>query len=57
MVIPVTSDLDIYRTANLLINQYDADSAQMYAAMRADELVEARDIDGQRVWMKILETV
>jgi hypothetical protein len=49
----MTSDLDIYRTANLLINQYEADGAQMHAAMRADELLEAGDIDGQRVWIKM----
>ena len=32
-------DLDIYRTANLLIEQYGADGAGMHAAMRADELL------------------
>ena len=53
----MTSDLDIYRAAKLLIEQYEADGAQMHAAMRAYELLEAGDVDGQRVWIKILEAV
>ncbi len=36
---PVTSDLDIYRSANELIKQY-GDAADIEAAMRADELME-----------------
>ena len=50
-------DLDIYRTANLLIEQYGADGAKMHAAQRADELLEAGDMDGRRVWGKILDAV
>lgn len=53
----MTSDLDIYRTANLLIKQYGNDGAWMNAAMRADELLEAGDMDGQRVWIRILDAV
>ena len=40
----MTSDLDIYRTANLLVEEYGADGAGMHAAMRADELLEAGDM-------------
>ena len=53
----MTSDLDIYRSAHLLIKRYDADGAQMHAAMRADELLAAGDMDGRGVWIKILEAV
>ena len=53
----MTSDLDIYRTANLLLKQYGNDGAWMHAAMRADELLEAGDMDGRGVWIKVLETV
>ncbi len=44
----MTTDLNIYRTANLLLKQYGNDGAGMHAAMRADELLEAGDLDGSR---------
>ena len=53
----MTSNLDIYRTANLLLKQYGKDGAGMHAAMRADDLLEAGDIDGERLWIRILEAV
>ncbi len=52
----MTTDLDIYRTANALIKQH-GDRAELYAAMRADELLEAGDMDGRRVWLRVLEAV
>ncbi len=39
------SDLDIYRSARVLVKRYGAD-APIHAAMRADELLEAGDLDG-----------
>ena len=36
----MTSDLDIYRSANVLIKQY-GDAADIEAAMRADERLAA----------------
>ena len=51
------SDVDVYRTANTLIKQYGADGAGMHAAQRADELLEAGDMDGRRVWGKILDAL
>ena len=48
----MTTDLDIYRIANLLIKQYGADGAGMHAAMRADELLEAGGMDGRRRWYR-----
>ncbi len=38
-------DLDIYRSAQVLVKRYGAD-APIHAAMRADELLEAGDLDG-----------
>jgi hypothetical protein len=46
--------LDIYRTAKLLVDRHGKD-APIHAAMRADELLAAGDIDGQQVWLKILK--
>ncbi|MFQ5763985.1 MAG: hypothetical protein ACE5GT_03575 [Rhodospirillales bacterium] len=48
----MVDDLDIYRTANELIKQHDED-APIHAAMRADELLEAGDLEGQAVWKRI----
>ncbi len=44
----MTSDLDTYRAAHLLIERH-GDDAPIEAAMRADELMEAGDIDGRAV--------
>ena len=52
----MTSDLDIYRTANVLIKQHGED-APIHAAMRADELLEAGDLEGWAVWKRILRAV
>ncbi len=48
------SDSDIYRSANLLIDQHGEDAAR-HAAMRADALLEAGDKEGRRVWLSIRE--
>ncbi len=42
-------DLDIYRSANLLVKQHGED-APIHAAMRADAMLEAGDLDGYAVW-------
>lgn len=52
----MTSDLDIYRTADLLVKQH-GDEAPIHAAMRADELLDRGDIEGQAVWKRILRAV
>ncbi len=52
----MTSDLDIYRSANELIKQHGED-APLHAAMRADELMEAGDMDGRAVWLRILKAI
>jgi hypothetical protein len=50
----MTSDLDVYRTANLLIRRYGAAEARLIAAKRADALLELGDLDGPRVWKAVL---
>ena len=52
----MTPNIDIYQTANELINQHGED-ASIHAAMRADELLDAGDMDGQAVWKRILVAV
>ena len=52
----MTSDLDIYRSANVLVKQHGAE-ASIEAAMRADTMLERGDLDGQRVWLRILAAV
>ncbi len=52
----MVSDLDIYRSANVLIRQHGED-ATIEAAMRADAMLEAGDLDGYAVWKRILRAV
>ena len=52
----MTSDLDIYRSAKLLIDQHGENAAK-HAAMRADALLEAGDTEGRRVWLNIREAI
>ena len=49
-------DLDIYRAAKLLIDQHGED-APIRAADRADELLEAGDIEGATIWRSILAAI
>ena len=53
---PVTSDLDIYRSAKLLIDQHGEDAA-IHAAMQADKLAEAGDMEGRRVWLRVIKAI
>ncbi len=52
----MTSDLDIYRSANELIKQH-GDDAPIHAAMRDDELMEAGDMEGVAAWLRIVRAV
>ncbi len=52
----MTSDLDIYRSANELINQH-GDAADIEAAIRADKLMDAGDMDGRAVWLRIVKAI
>jgi hypothetical protein len=49
-------DLDIYRSANLLVKQHSEDAA-IEAAMRADAMLDKGDLDGYAVWRRILRAV
>lgn len=50
------SDLDILRSAKLLIRRHGG-SAGYYAASRADDLSDAGDSEGAKVWKRILKEV
>jgi hypothetical protein len=52
----MTSTLDLYRTANVLVQQYGPDTLLM-AAKRAVALLELGDAEGQRVWKGVLRAV
>ena len=46
-------DLDIYRSANLLVKRHGQD-APIQAAMRADAMLEAGDLDGYAaIWQAL----
>ena len=49
-------DLDIYRSAQVLVKQH-GDDAPIHAAMRADAMLEKGDLDGYAVWRRILRAV
>ena len=49
-------DLDIYRSANLLMKHHGQD-APIHAAMRADAMLDKGDLDGYAVWKRILRAV
>ncbi len=52
----MTSDLDIFRSANELIKQF-GDAADIEAAMRADERLSAGDMEGKAVWLRIVKAI
>lgn len=52
----MTSDLDIWRAANILMKQHGPDAA-IVAAQRADELLAAGDVEGQVVWKRIVRAI
>ena len=48
-------DLDIYRSANILVKRHGQD-APIHAAMRAGKMLEAGDLDGYAVWKRALSS-
>ncbi len=52
----MTSDIDIYRSANALIKQH-GEAADIEAAMRADERLAAGDMEGEAMWLRIVKAV
>ena len=45
----LTTNIDIFRTANILTREHGS-TAAIHAAMRADELLDQGDLDGWAVW-------
>ena len=45
--------IDIYRSAQALVKHHGQD-APIHAAMRADAMLEAGDLDGYTVWKRVL---
>ncbi len=48
----MTSDLDIYRSAKLLIDQH-GDEAPIHAAMKSNAMLDRGDMGGKAVWLRI----
>lgn len=56
MVQTSITNIDIYRSAKLLIDQHGED-ATFEAAMHADRLLASGDMDGKRAWVRIMKAV
>ena len=52
----MTTDLDIMRSAWVLIDQHGED-ASFWAAQKADAILERGNLDGERLWLRILEAI
>jgi len=52
----VTSDLDIYRTASVLIREH-GDEADLVAAQRADKFLKDGDMAGSAAWRRVLKAI
>ena len=50
------SDLDIYRSAKLLVKQHGKE-APIHAARNADAMFDRGDLDGRAAWLRILKGV
>ncbi len=47
------SDLDIWRAAQVVVKRYGKDAATE-AAIRADEFLDQGNLDGKRLWKRIM---
>ncbi len=52
----VVEEIDIYRSANLLIKQH-GEEAEIFAAMQADECLGKGDLDGKVVWQAVIKAI
>ena len=50
------SDLDIWRCAQLMVNNY-GDEAALEAAATADDWLAKGSIEAQRVWLRIAKAI
>ena len=51
-----TTELDIWRSAQLLINQH-GDQAELVAAGRVDDMIERGDPKGESTWKRIRDAI
>ncbi len=49
-------EIDIYRSAHLLIEQH-GDDASIHAAQQADACWERGNLDGKAVWMGVIRAI
>ena len=52
----MTSKIDVYRSAKLLIDQH-GEVAAIQAAMEADAMLDKGDLDGVAVWRQIVAAI
>ena len=52
----MTTNIDIYRTANLMIQQHGEEAA-IQAAMKADEMLAQGNLDGKAVWLGVIKAI
>ncbi len=50
------SDLDLWRAARIMVKRY-GDGAATEAAMRADEFLDQGNLDGERLWLRIMQAI
>lgn len=53
---PMTLDIDIWRSANVLVKQHGEDAA-IIVAQRADALLAEGDVEGQRMFKQIVKAI
>ena len=52
----MVSELDVFRTAHLLMRQH-GEYAELEAARRADELLDSGDLEGHVVFVRIVAAI
>ena len=52
----MNSEREVYGVAKVYIREHGGD-AVVHTAMRADALLDASDLDGQRVWLRVIEAI
>ncbi len=52
----MVDEIDIYRSANLLIKQHGEEAA-IFAAMQADACLEKGELDGKVVWLAVIRAI
>jgi triphosphoribosyl-dephospho-CoA synthetase len=49
-------EIDVWRSASLLLKRHGPDAA-LFAAMRADQLLDQGEVEGCRVWQRIVRAI